>query len=64
MISIRIDGINRVSLMQAEREVLRKALRKFKWDVPAAASTLGLGTSTLYRKMQELGIETRRGTQR
>jgi len=41
-----------------ERELIRKALAATAGDVPQAAQRLGLGRSTLYRKMLELGLSS------
>lgn len=41
-----------------ERELIRKALAITAGDVPQAAQRLGLGRSTLYRKMLELGLQS------
>ncbi|MFP3941056.1 MAG: sigma 54-interacting transcriptional regulator [Thermoanaerobaculia bacterium] len=40
-----------------ERGEIRRALAEAGGDVPAAAESLGIGRSTLYRRMHELGIE-------
>ncbi len=39
-----------------ERELLLRTLRAAGWNVSKAARTLGLGRSTMHRKMRELGI--------
>lgn len=44
-------------LEQVERKEILKAVRSSNGDVAAAAERLGLGRSTLYRRMKELGIE-------
>jgi DNA-binding NtrC family response regulator len=43
-------------LLAAERIAILRALRAVDGDVGAAATELGLGRSTLYRRMKELGI--------
>jgi transcriptional regulator with PAS, ATPase and Fis domain len=44
------------ALLHAEREAIRRALHAHGLDVSAAAATLGLGRSTLYRRMKALGL--------
>jgi DNA-binding NtrC family response regulator len=39
-----------------EREQIWRALNKHSWDKPATAKALGIGLSSLYRKIDELGI--------
>ena len=60
--SIREDGAEtpttlRERLAAFERQEIRRALAEAGGDVPAAAEALGIGRSTLYRRMGELGIE-------
>ncbi|CAN5248876.1 sigma-54 dependent transcriptional regulator [soil metagenome] len=42
----------------AERELIRATLSEFQGNKAKAARTLGLGRKTLYRKLQEYGMET------
>jgi transcriptional regulator with AAA-type ATPase domain len=44
-----------------ERREIERALRACERDVPRAAEALGIGRSTLYRRMQILGIEETAG---
>jgi transcriptional regulator of acetoin/glycerol metabolism len=39
-----------------EREVILKALKKFNGNLTRAAEELGIGRTTLYRKLEEYGI--------
>ena len=47
----------RERLEEFERQEIRQALAAAGMDVSAAAAELGIGRSTLYRRMLELGIE-------
>jgi transcriptional regulator with PAS, ATPase and Fis domain len=46
----------RAALEEAERRAIRSALDDCRGDVTAAAERLGVGRSTLYRRMGELGL--------
>ncbi len=46
---------------KAERDYLLKALEICEWDTITASRKLGIGRSTLFKKMQELSIERVRG---
>ncbi|MGZ8460942.1 MAG: helix-turn-helix domain-containing protein, partial [Candidatus Deferrimicrobiaceae bacterium] len=39
-----------------ERDLLLRALEEHRWNKGAAASSLGIDRSTLWRKMKRLGI--------
>lgn len=43
-------------LEEVERQAIRRALARNDGDVPAVAEELGLGRSTLYRRIKELGV--------
>jgi transcriptional regulator of acetoin/glycerol metabolism len=45
------------TLARAERREIVRALEAHDGDVNAAATELGIGRSTMYRRMGELGIE-------
>jgi len=45
-----------LNLSDMEREVIRKALKKFGNNLTRAAEELGIGRTTLYRKMEEYGL--------
>ena len=40
-----------------ERRLIREALKRTNNSVPQAAKLLGIGRATLYRKIDEYGIE-------
>jgi DNA-binding NtrC family response regulator len=44
-------------LADAERRAIQRALEEAEGDTGAAAARLGIGRSTLYRRIKELGIE-------
>jgi transcriptional regulator of acetoin/glycerol metabolism len=44
-------------LRSVEYRAITEALEAADGDIPAAAASLGLGRSTLYRRIKELGIE-------
>jgi transcriptional regulator of acetoin/glycerol metabolism len=39
-----------------ERETIRQALEKFRYNISKAAEELGMARTTLYRKMTKYGI--------
>ena len=43
-------------LKSSEAETVRGALAKSRWNITAAAKTLGIGRNTLYRKIREFGL--------
>ena len=49
-------AINSLNLTDVEREVIRKALIKCGNNLTRAAEELGIGRTTLYRKMEEYGL--------
>jgi Nif-specific regulatory protein len=40
-----------------ERKLIQEALKRTAGNIPEAARLLGLGRATLYRKVEEYGIE-------
>lgn len=59
---LRIDDLGPESLRQAERAVILRALRQSGGHAETAADLLGIGASTMYRKIQEHQItEEERG---
>jgi len=40
-----------------ERKLIQEALKRTSGSIPEAARLLGLGRATLYRKVEEYGIE-------
>lgn len=62
MIVLRLNDLNENSLQEAERAVIVRALRAAKGYAEKAARTLGMGYSTMYRKIVEHEItEEERG---
>jgi DNA-binding NtrC family response regulator len=47
-----------MSLEDAERALIRAALRRHEGSAAAAAQALGLSRSAMYRRMEKLGIRT------
>ncbi len=46
-----------VAVSAYEREQIYRVLNKYDWDKAEAANALGIGLSSLYRKIDELGIK-------
>jgi DNA-binding NtrC family response regulator len=64
-IDLRLDmqataapGIEAMSLEDAERLLIRSALRRADGNVNAAAEALGLSRSAMYRRLEKLGLRT------
>ena len=51
-------SIEAMSLEDAERLLIRTALRRADGNVNAAAEALGLSRSAMYRRLEKLGIRT------
>ena len=47
------------SLEQMEADMIRLALGRYRGHMTEVAKRLGIGRSTLYRKMREFGLEPR-----
>jgi DNA-binding NtrC family response regulator len=47
------------SLEAIEADMIRLALGRYRWHMTEVARRLGIGRSTLYRKMREFGLEPR-----
>ena len=47
---------NRINLEDIEKKAIETALRKFEGNISKAAKELGLGRTTLYRKMAKYGV--------
>ena len=56
MIVLRIPDLGPLSLVDAERAVLIRALKDSGGHAETAADLLGVGASTMYRKIVEHGI--------
>ena len=59
---IPANGTNNVTsktlnLSDVEKEVIREAVKKFCGNLTKAAEELGIGRTTLYRKMEEYGLD-------
>jgi DNA-binding NtrC family response regulator len=52
-----------VTLEELEKEYLIKVLEDTNWQKKRASSILGINASTLYRKIQRYGLESRRKTE-
>ena len=50
------DTVASLNLTDVERDVIRQALRKCSGNLTRAAEELGIGRTTLYRKMEEYGL--------
>jgi DNA-binding NtrC family response regulator len=51
-----VDEITSLNLSDVEKNAIRLALTKFNNNLTRAAEELGIGRTTLYRKMEEYGI--------
>lgn len=49
-------ALKSLNLSDVEREVIRQALKKVNGNLTKAAEELGIGRTTLYRKLEEYGI--------
>ena len=50
------EEVRSLNLSDMEREVIRQALKKFNGNLTRTAEELGIGRTTLYRKMESYGI--------
>ena len=50
------NSLKSLNLSDVEREVIKQAVRKSNGNLTKAAEELGIGRTTLYRKMEEYGI--------
>jgi DNA-binding NtrC family response regulator len=55
-IILRLNDLSGNSLTEAERGVILRALRESGGHAETAAELLGMGASTMYRKIVEHGI--------
>jgi DNA-binding NtrC family response regulator len=58
-ISVLDNGGGLRRLAEVESDMIRLALRKYRGQMSEVARRLGIGRSTLYRKVRDLGIEVR-----
>ena len=56
MIVLRIPDLSPSSMVEAERAVIVRALKQSGGHAETAADLLGMGASTMYRKIAEHGI--------
>ena len=52
----QVSGGTTLNLVDVEREVIRKAIAKHQNNLTKAAEELGIGRTTLYRKLEEYGL--------
>jgi DNA-binding NtrC family response regulator len=50
-------SLEEMSLEDAERALIRSAIRRNGGSVPAAAEALGLSRSAMYRRLEKLGLK-------
>ncbi len=61
-LGLRDAGVQEIETLRIddwEQKLIREALRRTDGNVPEAAKLLGLGRATLYRKIEEYGIDRR-----
>ena len=51
-----VPASNTVNLEEVEKETIRKAIQQNFGNLSSAAKELGMGRSTLYRKMKKYGL--------
>jgi DNA-binding NtrC family response regulator len=54
-------GGNIRKLEEVENDLIRLAIKKYNGQMSEVARRLGIGRSTLYRKVRDLGLEVRGG---
>ena len=52
------DGCNGINLQSQERDLIRRALERYKGNRKQAAEALHISTVTLWRKMKEYQLTT------
>jgi DNA-binding NtrC family response regulator len=60
-IPIVTEGGHIRTLEEVEAEMIRMALLRYRGQMSEVARKLGIGRSTLYRKMRDLGLEEAAG---
>ena len=60
-VAVTDDSGNMRTLEEVEADMIRLAIEKYKGHMSEVARRLGIGRSTLYRKVRELGLEVRSG---
>ena len=56
-IPVVTDGGHIRKLEEVEADMIRLALHRYRGQMSEVARKLGIGRSTLYRKMKELGLD-------
>ncbi len=56
-VTITDDGGDLRKLEDIEADLIRLAIEKYKGHMSEVARRLGIGRSTLYRKLRDLGLE-------
>lgn len=50
------SGVNSLKVEDVEKEAIRKAIERFEGNLSKASEELGIGRTTLYRKMKKYGL--------
>ncbi len=61
MADMPVDGPQVLSIAEMEKQAIRNTIRQLKGDKLMAAKLLGIGKTTLYRKLKEYGMEEEEG---
>jgi DNA-binding NtrC family response regulator len=61
-VSIVTDGGHIRTLEEVEADMIRLAMQRYRGQMSEVARKLGIGRSTLYRKMRDLGLEEASGS--
>lgn len=59
-VALRDSGVERLETLKLEdweKKLIREALKRTRGSVPEAAKLLGIGRATLYRRLEQYGIE-------
>jgi two-component system, NtrC family, response regulator HydG len=54
---VRADELDTLEIEAWERKLIQEALDRTSGNVPEAAKLLGIGRATLYRKLEQYGIQ-------
>jgi DNA-binding NtrC family response regulator len=60
-VSIVTDGGHIRTLEEVEADMIKLAMHRYRGQMSEVARKLGIGRSTLYRKMRDLGLEEATG---
>jgi Nif-specific regulatory protein len=58
------DELETLEIVYWERRLINEALKRTEGNVPEAAKLLGIGRATLYRKIEEYGVDRNPGYSR